>query len=682
MNSVLHVDPNRRVDPLFGDSKQIKHESIQRVVAIALPFLSLHSRGQILVSIGMGGCQIWTHLSAAKTHCAGQAWRAMGVSLIRVTVAVSCLGLTILFPLVQFVVSNGYLLISRSGSLVLHLSKKQWRGASENVLALVHCAIHVASVWYGGAGWMTLSLLTQAGLELYQSYGEYAGRGRWPEAMANAALAAIRIYKAKPHLQTLHRNYFGKPLTEDDWSKIQWAMDQSPEEIPDVESHLIREGFSSHIHALKIERMNRPCILKNLFFSNCDFSNSTLQSVKFSKNTFDSCLFENSKWIHSVVQDCVFRRSNFNNAALLSSLFERVSIYDSQLNRSCWNDSVLQEVSFIRSVLFETSFLNAEVSRSILKNSDLTDCLLLDAKSGFTIEGGKPAVITRPIVALAWHFPEQGQYTCYIEKALQDQRAIPLRFEMYPEGVHRDKLQIEIEGAIAEIRGRPSDSMLSIPSEILKRASMHSEIGKFKTSADSVIRHCDGLSLPGGQDIEAELYGAKTENQWASYKDYRRSLTEIAMLAAADKAGTPTMGTCRGSQMINVYFGGTLHQDIDGHDLGLQEARLTESSRKAWLQSQFGESFISYSLHHQAANRIGKDLEVVLESESIPKLLISKNGQFIASQIHPESYWALQQMSLQIDNDGQRTKVIEQNRKLYQLFTDCVHRFWMTRQCV
>ena len=43
-------------------------------------------------------------------------------------------------------------------------------------------------------------------------------------------------------------------------------------------------------------------------------------------------------------------------------------------------------------------------------------------------------------------------------------------------------------------------------------------------------------------------------------------------------------------------------------------------------------------MHHQASDKIGNNLEIIMKREDIPKLLISHDGQFIAVQFHPEIY--------------------------------------------
>lgn len=76
-----------------------------------------------------------------------------------------------------------------------------------------------------------------------------------------------------------------------------------------------------------------------------------------------------------------------------------------------------------------------------------------------------------------------------------------------------------------------------------------------------LVENLDGLVLQGGVDISAETYGAKP---WKTgpEADPIRDEYELDLLRGFIGAGKPVLGICRGAQLLNVYFGGTLVQDI------------------------------------------------------------------------------------------------------------------------
>ena len=71
---------------------------------------------------------------------------------------------------------------------------------------------------------------------------------------------------------------------------------------------------------------------------------------------------------------------------------------------------------------------------------------------------------------------------------------------------------------------------------------------------------CDGLLIPGGADVNPVLYGQ--ENTASEGIDDSRDADEIALAKCFFAAGKPVFGICRGHQVLNVAFGGTLWQDI------------------------------------------------------------------------------------------------------------------------
>jgi putative glutamine amidotransferase len=71
----------------------------------------------------------------------------------------------------------------------------------------------------------------------------------------------------------------------------------------------------------------------------------------------------------------------------------------------------------------------------------------------------------------------------------------------------------------------------------------------------------DGLVLQGGNDVDPQHYGEDPMHEdWAG--DRERDRYEMALIRAFVAAGKPVFGICRGLQLINVSFGGTLLQDI------------------------------------------------------------------------------------------------------------------------
>lgn len=160
----------------------------------------------------------------------------------------------------------------------------------------------------------------------------------------------------------------------------------------------------------------------------------------------------------------------------------------------------------------------------------------------------------------------------------------------------------------------------------------------------------DGLVLQGGADVAPETYGEKPLSPaWAG--DRVRDRYEIELLNAFIAAGKPVIGICRGLQLINVAFGGTLYQDIetqlpsaiahvdhDRYDHQFHAMRFVPGSGLAALYPGHTHAEIN-SIHHQAIKDLGRDL--VVEARAEPDGMIEAvrwqgASHVFAMQWHPE----------------------------------------------
>ncbi len=76
-----------------------------------------------------------------------------------------------------------------------------------------------------------------------------------------------------------------------------------------------------------------------------------------------------------------------------------------------------------------------------------------------------------------------------------------------------------------------------------------------------VISRLDGLIIAGGSDVNPSQYGLEPAPLTTGWRD-DRDISELALLNAAADLGLPTLGICRGMQLMAVHAGGTLHQHV------------------------------------------------------------------------------------------------------------------------
>jgi putative glutamine amidotransferase len=159
------------------------------------------------------------------------------------------------------------------------------------------------------------------------------------------------------------------------------------------------------------------------------------------------------------------------------------------------------------------------------------------------------------------------------------------------------------------------------------------------------VTHCDAVIFTGGIDMDTI---EKIEYAHAPKEFNRaRDLFEMAVLEKALNERKPILGICRGLQLINVYFGGTLHLD-NGEAKNKIHRRETEDKthpikvkKNSLFHSIVKQEFgIVNSAHHQSIDSLGKGLKAVAYTEDgVIEAIESENPEeqfLIAVQWHPE----------------------------------------------
>ncbi len=130
-----------------------------------------------------------------------------------------------------------------------------------------------------------------------------------------------------------------------------------------------------------------------------------------------------------------------------------------------------------------------------------------------------------------------------------------------------------------------------------------------------ILEPFDGLLLVGGGDVDPSRYGADADREHNYGIETDRDELEIALLHEADRIGMPTLAICRGMQVMNVAFGGTLHQhlpDLPGmleHGVPLADTisthDVTPTSWSRLSATTKSGALTCSSHHHQGVDRVG-----------------------------------------------------------------------------
>ena len=184
------------------------------------------------------------------------------------------------------------------------------------------------------------------------------------------------------------------------------------------------------------------------------------------------------------------------------------------------------------------------------------------------------------------------------------------------------------------------------------------ETARGDTKLSHYAEWLDGVVMHGGADVWPGSYGeVPLREAWVG--DRIRDLYDLALVEAFEQAGKPIFGVCRGLQLINVAFGGTLFQDIEtqhpnalrhrdpvSYDQNFHDIELVEGTRLSQMYPGVAHARVN-SIHHQGIKDLAPGFEVEAWSypDRVPEAIrrVGKGdvrgnhrGYIAATQWHPE----------------------------------------------
>lgn len=164
--------------------------------------------------------------------------------------------------------------------------------------------------------------------------------------------------------------------------------------------------------------------------------------------------------------------------------------------------------------------------------------------------------------------------------------------------------------------------------------------------SETSIEDYELLILPGGGDIHPSFFNQA--NTASRNLDYELDCAQFKLLDMFINAGKPVLGICKGMQLINIYFGGNILQDMDADRLAIHSYQDADSYHLIFFntlspaKAKFGFSFFPRkmqvnSAHHQCIDHLGQELTTLQYSlDYVPETIAHMHLPVLGLQWHPE----------------------------------------------
>lgn len=386
---------------------------------------------------------------------------------------------------------------------------------------------------------------------------------------------------------------------------------------------LASSGYSASIENITLDMSANTSPID---FSGCQFNQVSIAG-NLTHSLFDHSVFNKVIFKNADLSSSVFTDATFNQCTLTHSNFAKTSINNAVFTKNNIHDCDFSDSSFAYSSIDKSVFSKTKLVNTLDFENTLTDShLIFNQKyhNDYVFKNAENHLIKPTIVTL--DDPEWSPF-----HKLTKYGASVIGAGQYNASIDDSVLKTEVKKALEDIVSYGLKMEESIAEAVIN--SEQPTLKQIKAYAHEIMTNADALWIPGGPDIHPEFYNEANTDSYPSFS-YYREIFEFSLAHAAIAMDKPILGICHGSQLMNVYLGGTLHQHVDtpsGYVV------LTVHKKEGLIGSVIEDKSIGPSYHHQAVKKIADSLEVVATYDGVIKATQATDGKKIMlCQFHPE----------------------------------------------
>lgn len=379
-----------------------------------------------------------------------------------------------------------------------------------------------------------------------------------------------------------------------------------------------------------------------MVFTNCTFDELNLKGAHLHQTRFENCSLHKTILYKANLDDVTFFKCDLSRSFLNQGVFKDTRFDDCNLKSASVCEATLRKTHFIKSNLESSNFWKTTAQQSALTECNLRNALLFLASAGLEQIRSAPNTLESPVVVTLWHPEFPGMSGSKVVDRLEERGAVVFKLDLTPQDIEPGHLASDIERGL-DVLG-PGSSVDTEKSRAQRLLSLVEEapdtyptLARLINETEALMPHLNGVVLPGGADVEREFYGDPVHREPGAPVDFRRTIQELVLLNQA-RRGVPLLGLCRGAQLANVFYGGTL-KNVRGQFGKVQSYTVDqpEDEAEGFLRGLTGTGLLGASAHNQAIDAVGQKLDVVVRYDGIPKAVETSVGvPMMATQFHPE----------------------------------------------